>query len=198
MFFSRFPISKREPTSEQSWQLGLWWHCLGRRGQFCRNKQFKYRTALLWGPSFLQTRLSSFGLTPLCVLFLQVYHLASVRLRDLCLKLDVSNDLRRKIWTCFEFTLVHCADLMKDRHLDQLLLCAFYIMAKVICSFKKFKEFYVNLKCKLWSQFTIWLLYSCHITGGKEKEKPFQEVKSQYTFSFFCIILKVPTNQPVS
>lgn len=60
-----------------------------------------------------------------------MYHLASVRLRDLCLKLDVSNDLRRKIWTCFEFTLVHCKDLMKDRHLDQLLLCAFYIMAKV-------------------------------------------------------------------
>lgn len=57
--------------------------------------------------------------------------MASVRLRDLCLKLDVSNELRRKIWTCFEFTLVHCPDLMKDRHLDQLLLCAFYIMAKV-------------------------------------------------------------------
>lgn len=69
-----------------------------------------------------------------------------MRLRDLCLKLDVSNDLRRKIWTCFEFTLVHCADLMKDRHLDQLLLCAFYIMAKVTCSFKKFVEFYVQLK----------------------------------------------------
>lgn len=79
-----------------------------------------------------------------CVSSLQVYHLASVRLRDLCLKLDVSNDLRRKIWTCFEFTLVHCADLMKDRHLDQLLLCAFYIMAKVMGSFKEFREFYVH------------------------------------------------------
>ncbi|NXD88156.1 RBL1 protein, partial [Halcyon senegalensis] len=67
----------------------------------------------------------------LALFYRKVYHLASVRLRDLCLKLDVSNDLRRKIWTCFEFTLVHCADLMKDRHLDQLLLCAFYIMAKV-------------------------------------------------------------------
>lgn len=81
-----------------------------------------------------------------CVFSFQVYHLASVRLRDLCLKLDVSNDLRRKIWTCFEFTLVHCADLMKDRHLDQLLLCAFYIMAKVTHSFKKLMEFYVQLK----------------------------------------------------
>uniref|UniRef100_A0A4W4E1E0 Retinoblastoma-like 1 (p107) n=1 Tax=Electrophorus electricus TaxID=8005 RepID=A0A4W4E1E0_ELEEL len=60
-----------------------------------------------------------------------VYHLASVRLRDLCLKLDIAADLRAKIWTCFEHSLVYCTDLMKDRHLDQLLLCAIYIIAKV-------------------------------------------------------------------
>lgn len=61
----------------------------------------------------------------------QVYHLASVRLRDLCVKLDISSDLRGKIWTCFEHSLVHCTDLMKDRHLDQLLLCSIYIISKV-------------------------------------------------------------------
>uniref|UniRef100_A0ABM5G663 Retinoblastoma-like protein 1 isoform X2 n=1 Tax=Pogona vitticeps TaxID=103695 RepID=A0ABM5G663_9SAUR len=76
----------------------------------------------------------------LALFFRKVYHLASVRLRDLCLKLDVSNDLRRKIWTCFEFTLVHCTDLMKDRHLDQLLLCAFYIMAKVSKEERTFQD----------------------------------------------------------
>uniref|UniRef100_A0A671QL69 Retinoblastoma-like protein 2 n=1 Tax=Sinocyclocheilus anshuiensis TaxID=1608454 RepID=A0A671QL69_9TELE len=61
----------------------------------------------------------------------QVYHLASVRLRDLCAKLDISTDLRRKIWTCFEYSLVHCTDLMMDRHLDQLLMCAIYVMTKL-------------------------------------------------------------------
>ncbi|XP_073411464.1 retinoblastoma-like protein 1 isoform X1 [Dendrobates tinctorius] len=66
----------------------------------------------------------------LALFFRKVYHLASVRLRDLCLKLDLCNDLRRKIWTLFEYSLVHCTDLMKDRHIDQLLLCAVYIMAK--------------------------------------------------------------------
>lgn len=76
----------------------------------------------------------------LALFYRKVYHLASVRLRDLCLKLDVSNELRRKIWTCFEFTLVHCPDLMKDRHLDQLLLCAFYIMAKVTKKKELFKK----------------------------------------------------------
>ncbi|XP_004698311.1 retinoblastoma-like protein 1 [Echinops telfairi] len=76
----------------------------------------------------------------LALFYRKVYHLASVRLRDLCLKLDISNELRRKIWTCFEFTLVHCPDLMRDRHLDQLLLCAFYIMAKVTKEERTFQE----------------------------------------------------------
>ncbi|KAK1796308.1 hypothetical protein P4O66_009374 [Electrophorus voltai] len=67
----------------------------------------------------------------LALFFRKVYHLASVRLRDLCLKLDISADLRAKIWTCFEHSLVYCTDLMKDRHLDQLLLCAIYIIAKI-------------------------------------------------------------------
>nr|XP_045012618.1 retinoblastoma-like protein 1 isoform X5 [Jaculus jaculus] len=76
----------------------------------------------------------------LALFYRKVYHLASVRLRDLCIKLDVSSELRRKIWTCFEFTLVHCPDLMRDRHLDQLLLCAFYIMAKVTKEERTFQE----------------------------------------------------------
>ncbi|XP_060775164.1 retinoblastoma-like protein 1 isoform X2 [Neoarius graeffei] len=67
----------------------------------------------------------------LALFFRKVYHLASVRLRDLCLKLDISTELRSKIWTCFEQSLVHCTDMMKDRHLDQLLLCAVYIISKV-------------------------------------------------------------------
>ncbi|KAJ1083124.1 hypothetical protein NDU88_003284 [Pleurodeles waltl] len=63
--------------------------------------------------------------------FRKVYHLASVRLRDLCMKLDIAEELMKKIWTCFEFSLVHCTDMMKERHLDQLLMCAVYVMAKV-------------------------------------------------------------------
>ncbi|XP_030313361.1 retinoblastoma-like protein 2 isoform X2 [Calypte anna] len=63
--------------------------------------------------------------------FRKVYHLASVRLRDLCLKLDIPDELRKKIWTCFEYSLMHCPEIMMDRHLDQLLMCAIYVMAKV-------------------------------------------------------------------
>ncbi|XP_074489405.1 retinoblastoma-like protein 2 isoform X1 [Sebastes fasciatus] len=80
----------------------------------------------------------------LSLFFRKVYHLASVRLRDLCAKLDISSDLRRKIWTCFEYSLVHCTDLMMDRHLDQLLMCAVYVMAKVT---KEDQSFQNIMKC---------------------------------------------------
>ncbi|KAM8892820.1 retinoblastoma-like protein 2 isoform 2-T2 [Spinachia spinachia] len=76
--------------------------------------------------------------------FRKVYHLASERLRDLCSKLDISSGLRRKIWTCFEHSVVHCSNLMMDRHLDQLLMCAVYVMAKVT---KEDKSFQSIIKC---------------------------------------------------
>ncbi|CAB1339207.1 unnamed protein product [Coregonus sp. 'balchen'] len=73
-------------------------------------------------------------------LFLRkVYHLVSVRLRNICVKLDICEALRLKIWTCVEHSLVHCTDLMLDRHLDQILMCAIYVMAKVTKEDKSFK-----------------------------------------------------------
>jgi len=61
----------------------------------------------------------------------QVYHLASVRMRDLCERLEVDAELCSQIWTCFEHCLMQHTDLMKDRHLDQLIMCSVYVMAKV-------------------------------------------------------------------
>ncbi|XP_040020701.2 retinoblastoma-like protein 2 isoform X2 [Gasterosteus aculeatus] len=61
----------------------------------------------------------------------KVYSLMGQRLRKLCSLLDISDELRVKIWTVFERSLIHWADLMMDRHLDQFLMCAIYITAKV-------------------------------------------------------------------
>uniref|UniRef100_A0A3Q2TKX4 Retinoblastoma-like protein 1 n=1 Tax=Fundulus heteroclitus TaxID=8078 RepID=A0A3Q2TKX4_FUNHE len=80
----------------------------------------------------------------LALFFRKVYHLASVRLRDLCLKLDISAELRGKIWTCFEHALVHCTELMKERHLDQLLLCCIYIISKIAKETHTFQDI---MKC---------------------------------------------------
>uniref|UniRef100_A0A4X2LQ23 RB transcriptional corepressor like 2 n=1 Tax=Vombatus ursinus TaxID=29139 RepID=A0A4X2LQ23_VOMUR len=76
----------------------------------------------------------------LSLFFRKVYHLASVRLRDLCTKLEISDELRKKIWTCFEFSVVQCPELMMDRHLDQLLMCAIYVMAKVTKADRSFQN----------------------------------------------------------
>ncbi|CAH3042018.1 unnamed protein product [Pocillopora meandrina] len=67
----------------------------------------------------------------LALFFRKVYHLSSVRLRDLCTKLDVHEELRLKMWTCFEHTLMNVTELMKDRHIDQILMCCIYVMGKV-------------------------------------------------------------------
>uniref|UniRef100_H3CMM7 Retinoblastoma-like protein 1 n=1 Tax=Tetraodon nigroviridis TaxID=99883 RepID=H3CMM7_TETNG len=80
----------------------------------------------------------------LALFFRKVYHLASVRLRDLCWKLDISAELRARIWTCLEHTLIHCTELMRGRHLDQLLLCSVYIMSKVT---KETHFFHDIMKC---------------------------------------------------
>ena len=67
----------------------------------------------------------------LSLFFRKVYHLASVRLRHLCEQLSVGKELQSQMWTAFEFALVHHIDLMQDRHLDQILMCSVYVMAKV-------------------------------------------------------------------
>lgn len=73
--------------------------------------------------------------------FRKVYHLAGVRLKELCDRLSVFDDeLKRKIWTCFEYSLMQHIDLMRDRHLDQLLMCAVYVICKVTKEDRSFQE----------------------------------------------------------
>lgn len=57
--------------------------------------------------------------------FRKFYNLAWIRTRDLCDRLHIeSEDLRRKIWTCFEDSLRNHTQLMRNRHLDQLFMCS--------------------------------------------------------------------------
>ncbi|EDV21648.1 uncharacterized protein TRIADDRAFT_59859 [Trichoplax adhaerens] len=72
--------------------------------------------------------------------FRKFYYLASVRLKDLCRSLHLGEDLTSKIWTCFEYSVMHCHELIIDRHLDQLLMCAIYVICKVSRKNTKFLE----------------------------------------------------------
>ncbi|XP_022082190.1 LOW QUALITY PROTEIN: retinoblastoma-like protein 1 [Acanthaster planci] len=72
--------------------------------------------------------------------FRKVFHLVNVRLLDLAHKLNISDELRRKTWTCIEYSLTKHVNLMKDRHLDQMIMCAIYLMCKVTKEDKKFQD----------------------------------------------------------
>ncbi|BET00052.1 Retinoblastoma-associated protein A domain [Nesidiocoris tenuis] len=77
--------------------------------------------------------------------FRKFYYLAVVRMLDMCNQLELSDiELRRKIWTCFESSIVNHVGLMWNRHLDQLLMCSIYVVCKIVDRDPSFKEM---MKC---------------------------------------------------
>lgn len=81
-------------------------------------------------------------LNPVNIFFRKVYYLAQLRFRDLWDKLNISDqDLQRKIWTLFENQLRNHTNLMKNRHLDQMIMCAIYAVIKV-CKTEQSSNFF--------------------------------------------------------
>ncbi|XP_029949815.1 retinoblastoma-like protein 2 isoform X2 [Salarias fasciatus] len=110
----------------------------------------------------------------------RVYTLMAGRLRELCSALDICDELRLKIWTCFEHSLVHCTFLMADRHLDQLLMCAVYITAKITQREIPFKSI---MKCYNSQQRTNRsVCKNSLITGGVTED--FTTVKKEQSSAF--------------
>ncbi|ETE72901.1 Retinoblastoma-associated protein, partial [Ophiophagus hannah] len=61
-----------------------------------------------------------------------MYCLAYRRLNNLCLRLLPDHpELEHLIWTLFHHTLQNEYELMKDRHLDQIMMCSMYGICKV-------------------------------------------------------------------
>ncbi|CAJ1064163.1 retinoblastoma-associated protein [Xyrichtys novacula] len=68
----------------------------------------------------------------LSLFYKKLYRLAYLRLKMLCSYLLSSHpELEPIIWTLFQHTLQHEYDLMRDRHLDQLMMSAMYAICKV-------------------------------------------------------------------
>ncbi|XP_050440707.1 retinoblastoma-like protein 1 [Adelges cooleyi] len=84
-------------------------------------------------------KIGTFGL-----FYRKFYNLASVRMQDLCYQLSINEDLMRKIWTCFEHVIIVHADMMRDRHLDQILMCTIYIICRVVNLNLRFQDI---MKC---------------------------------------------------
>uniref|UniRef100_UPI003AAFA32C retinoblastoma-associated protein isoform X1 n=1 Tax=Centroberyx gerrardi TaxID=166262 RepID=UPI003AAFA32C len=68
----------------------------------------------------------------LSLFYKKLYRLAYTRLKMLCSYLLSSHpDLEPIMWTLFQHTLQHEYELMRDRHLDQLMMSAMYAICKV-------------------------------------------------------------------
>ncbi|XP_075055797.1 retinoblastoma-associated protein [Mixophyes fleayi] len=69
--------------------------------------------------------------TSLSLFYKKVYCLAYLRLNSLCTSLlSDHSELGQVIWTLFQHTLQHEYELMKDRHLDQIMMCSMYGICK--------------------------------------------------------------------
>lgn len=63
--------------------------------------------------------------------FRKFYIQAYNRLQTLFTDLDMGDAAQlTEVWTIFEFVIVHHLELMRNRHLDQLIMCAVYVYAK--------------------------------------------------------------------
>ncbi|XP_073834995.1 retinoblastoma-family protein [Musca autumnalis] len=69
--------------------------------------------------------------TPLKLFLRKFYKLAWLRIKELCKDLDLDEDMIQKIWTLFEYSITQKTELMQDRHLDQIFMCAIYLYIKV-------------------------------------------------------------------
>lgn len=69
----------------------------------------------------------------------KVCRLGYHRLQQLCTMLQVQKDLQHKIWTCLEYCISRKPVLLKNRHLDQILLCSIYGICKAVEKEIKFK-----------------------------------------------------------
>lgn len=68
--------------------------------------------------------------------FRKYYQLAHLRLKDLCKNLQFNQTtnnqaLLQMIWTLFEHAVIEHTTLMKDRHLDQNIMCCVYVLCKI-------------------------------------------------------------------
>lgn len=68
--------------------------------------------------------------------------MAFVRIEKLAVDLELDNtgQYLQKIWTTFEYSVLYHIDLMRGRHLDQMIMCSIYIFARARNLQTRFKD----------------------------------------------------------
>lgn len=69
--------------------------------------------------------------SPLILFCRKFYKLAYLRILELCKYLSyLDKTYLQKIWTIFEYSITKQFHLMRDRHLDQILMCSIYVFGR--------------------------------------------------------------------
>lgn len=72
------------------------------------------------------------GNASLNLFFRKYYATAALRLKHLCAHLNLSSRAMVEIWTIFEHSVVNSSkELIRDRHLDQMVMCSIYLYARI-------------------------------------------------------------------
>uniref|UniRef100_A0AAY4A570 Retinoblastoma 1 n=1 Tax=Denticeps clupeoides TaxID=299321 RepID=A0AAY4A570_9TELE len=83
----------------------------------------------------------------LTLFYKKLYRMAYLRLKELCARLLAAHpELEPIIWTLLQHTLQNEYDLMRDRHLDQLMMSAIYAICKVKSVDLRFKTIVTEYK----------------------------------------------------
>jgi len=72
--------------------------------------------------------------------FRKIYNLSELRLDTMCKNFNLDEELIRITFTCFEWIMKNHAYIMKDRHLDQILMCVLYLICKIRNQPKQFTD----------------------------------------------------------
>ncbi|KAL3103373.1 hypothetical protein niasHS_002559 [Heterodera schachtii] len=154
--------------------------------------------SLILGPSSASYIQRSIDLSPpIIIFFKKVYHLAAIRLSDLCERLRVADELiRHKAWTLFEHVFRTKTHLLMGRHLDQLLMCVLYIIAKICLLDTTFQEimFHYRRQPQATSRIYRTVLMEDGNSSEDEPEKNYDDLISFYNRVFVnCVkdIVKV-------
>ncbi|MEE6471206.1 hypothetical protein FKM82_009212 [Ascaphus truei] len=85
--------------------------------------------------------------TSLSLFYKKVYRLAYLRLNSLCSSLlSEHSELEHVVWTLFQHTLQNEYELMRDRHLDQIMMCSMYGICKAKNIDLRFKTIVTSYK----------------------------------------------------
>ncbi|KAM0947141.1 putative transcription repressor RB family [Dioscorea sansibarensis] len=84
--------------------------------------------------------------TGINVFFSKIIKLAAIRIRSLCEKLQLSPQILERVYCLFQQILSQRTALLFNRHIDQIILCGFYGVAKISQLTLTFKEIIYNYR----------------------------------------------------